>query len=262
MIVPTFDRWQESAGERALFARVRNAEVDYGRRLRSVAKQVEHLVKAFAGQDSGVDLAHLADMLDRYSTLIAPWARAVASRFVAEVARRDEAAWYRMSQKMSRSLAQEIRTAPTGEMLRAFLDTQVDLITSLPTEAAKRVHEIAVGNLYSGARFGELAEHILETGRVTRNRATLIARTETSRISSALTMVRSQHVGSEGYIWRTVRDQRTRPSHRKMDGKFIRWDSPPVVDQGVPPYHAGMIWRCRCFCDPVIPERYDVREVA
>ena len=102
----------------------------------------------------------------------------------------------RISQKMSRALAEEIRTAPTGEMLRDFLDTQVSLITSLPSEAAKRVHEIAIGNLYSGARFGELAEHIMETGRVTRNRATLIARTDTARVSSALTMVRAQHVGS------------------------------------------------------------------
>jgi SPP1 gp7 family putative phage head morphogenesis protein len=252
--VRTNDEWQESYEERAAFAKVRRAENDYGRRLRQVAKHIEDLVRAFAGAD--MDLAHLEQLLLRYSSLIEPWARAVATRFVAEVARRDEQAWFRLSKKMSRELAREILTAPTGFTLRQHLENQVELIRSLPVKAAERIHEIAIGNLYTGERYGSLVEHIMETGRVTRSRATMIARTETARVSSSLTMARATHIGSEGYIWRTVRDGRVRKSHKEMEGRFVRWDDPPSPDPGVPPYHAGQIWNCRCFAEVVIPERY------
>ena len=221
-----------------------------------VAKQVEELARAFAQPGVSMDMAHLADMLDRYSVLIAPWARAVASRFVAEVARRDEAAWAQYAKGMSRALEAEIRTAPTGEMLRDFLETQVQLITSLPLQAAQRVHELATGQIYSGARYGELVEEIMRTGQVTRNRATMIARTETARVSSALTMVRATHVGSTHYVWRTVRDRRVRSSHKKMEGRVIAWNDPPTPDIGVPPYHAGQIWNCRCFAEVILPDHY------
>lgn len=253
-IVWADEGWQESYAERAAFAKVRAAENDYGRRLRQVAKHIEDLVRAFAGAD--MDLAHLEQLLHRYSSLIEPWARAVAARFVAEVGRRDEQAWFRLSKKMSRDLRREILEAPTGWTMRQHLEEQVSLIQSLPLKAAERVHEIAVGNIYTGERYGSLIEHIMETGRVTRNRATMIARTETARVSSSLTMARAQHIGSPGYIWRTVRDGRVRKSHREMEGQFVRWDSPPEIDPGVPPYHAGQIWNCRCFAEISVPDRF------
>jgi SPP1 gp7 family putative phage head morphogenesis protein len=244
---------REGFDERAAFAKVRRAENDYGRRLRQVAKHIEDLVRAFAGAE--MDLAHLEQLLYRYSSLIEPWARAVATRFVAEVSRRDEQAWFRLSKKMSRELAKEIMTAPTGWAMRQFLETQVQLITSLPTQAAERVHEIAIGNLYAGERYGSLIDHIMETGRVTRNRATMIARTETARVSSALTAARAEYIGSTHFVWRTVRDQRVRPSHRKLEGTVHRWDTPPEVDPGFR-YLPGQFINCRCYPEPIIPEQF------
>ncbi len=253
---PTRDAYADAGPDRAAFAKVRNAETSYARRLRAVAKQIEELVRAFASAETGVDFANLAHLLERYANVIEPWARAVANRFVAEIAQRDEKAWASYAKSMSRELQREIREAPTGFALQRLLDQQVSLITSLPLKAAQRVHEIAVGNLYGGARYGEMVNAILESGDVARSRATMIARTETARASSLLTQVRAVHVGSDGYIWRTVRDRRVRSTHRHMEGKFVRWDSPPVVDPGVPPYHAGQVWNCRCFPETVIPDRY------
>src|SRR5260364_82303 len=45
---------------------------------------------------------------------------------------------------MPHALRHEIRTAPTGEAMRALLDEQVTLIKSIPEEAARRVHEWAL----------------------------------------------------------------------------------------------------------------------
>jgi SPP1 gp7 family putative phage head morphogenesis protein len=272
MAVPPYEmpEWQRRYQDLEAFRRVRNAERDYGRRLRQLARNIETMVRSYVeahrdeaeiqnvlgGYVAVGDLAGLANMLDRYSALIDPWAQSVALRFVVELARRDEAAWATYSKTMSRALQQEVQTAPTGEMLRRALEDQIKLIKSIPEQAAKRVQEIAVGNLYGGERYGDMIKIIMDQGEVSRNKATLIARTETARVSSLLTEVRAKHVGSEGYIWRTVRDRRVRKSHKDMEGKFIRWDDPPVVDQGVPPYHAGQFPNCRCFAQPIMPDRY------
>lgn len=262
--------WQEALKQRQAFMRVRNAERDYSRKLVRVANHIGDMVKEMATPD--VDLAHLETVLRRYSGILEPWARAVAQRFLSEVSRRDSNAWSIYARQFSRALELELRTAPTGEMMRRFLETQVQLITSLPLKAAERVHETVMSNLVSGERYGELIDQIMDTGEVTRSRAKLIARTETARVSSALVMTRAQHIGSDGYIWRTMRDQNVRPaigsrhfaemntlmkgSHRKLEGTFHRWDDPPIAGPNGQRAHAGMIFACRCYPEVVIPERY------
>jgi SPP1 gp7 family putative phage head morphogenesis protein len=157
---------------------------------------------------------------------------------------------------MSRALKDEIRTAPTGEALRRLLDEQVHLITSLPLDAAERVHEIATKQLYSGDRADVLAKQILRSGDVSKSRANLIARTEVARAASGLVQARATHVGSEGYVWRTANDRDVRKSHKGMSGKFVRWDSPPVLDKMRG--HAGQFPNCRCYPEPVVPDFKDI----
>lgn len=143
-------------------------------------------------------------------------------------------------------------TAPTGDALKTLLGEQVNLITSLPTDAARRVHELTMKAIVEGTRPDLLASEILRTGDVTKARATLIARTETARTASVLTQVRAQAVGSTGYIWRTSRDARVRPWHKKLEGQFVEWDNPPECDPGHRA-HAGQIFNCRCWAEPIIP---------
>ncbi|CAI9119560.1 minor capsid protein [Brytella acorum] len=152
---------------------------------------------------------------------------------------------------MSRELRRELDGADTGRVLRELQAGQVDLITSLPREAADRAQRIARESLITGARFDELRDEILRTGEVTESRATLIARTETSKASTMLTEARAEAIGSPGYTWRSHRDNRTRPSHREMNGQFVAWGSPPTLD-GLTG-HAGCVPNCRCFARPILP---------
>ena len=62
-------------------------------------------------------------------------------------------------------------------------------------------------------------------------------------------------MGSLGYIWRTARDGDTRPSHRAMEGKFVKWDEPQLLDGMTG--HAGEFPNCRCYPEPVIPRGDD-----
>jgi SPP1 gp7 family putative phage head morphogenesis protein len=172
---------------------------------------------------------------------------------LADVFNRDAKQWHELSKQMGISLRTEIAMAPTGEKMRELLAEQVSLITSLPLDAAIRVQQIALGNIYEGARPATMHDLIMQSGQVSKSRATLIARTETARVSSLLTQARAQNIGSEGYIWRTVGDADVRPRHRKLEGKFIKWSEPPVAGENGELAHAGQIYNCRCFAEPIIP---------
>ena len=245
-----FDRDPNSA--KSAFVRAKKIEKSYAVRLRKVARHVADIVHGFNPEDfAGLTFVRAA--LNEYARILEPWAASVATRMLTEVAARDDQSWKAIAAKIGRALSVEVKTAPTGQAMRRLLDEQVDLITSLPREAATRVHELAQQGLVEGSRAKELAAKIMETGEVTKSRATLIARTETSRAASVLTQVRAQHIGSTQFVWRTAGDSDVRPSHRALNGKAFRWDEPPECDPG---HHAlpGQIWNCRCYAEPILPE--------
>lgn len=232
----------------------RASESSFNTRLRQVAKQVDAIVRGIA-PDGDPDAVHKAvGILEQYATIIEPWATSVARYMIADVSRRNLKAWTEIGKQMSRALRAEIEQAPTGMLYSGLMDSQVRLIKSLPLEAAKRVHDITTGALYSGVRAATLAEQVLLTGKVTASRATLIARTEVARTASNLTQARALFVGSEGYVWRTSKDSDVRPTHQEQEGRYIRWDKPPKTDKNLDPYHAGCGPNCRCYPDPVIPD--------
>lgn len=193
------------------------------------------------------------DALEAYAKLITPWAKSVAWYMIADVGRRNTKAWRELGEEMGTALRAELEQAPTGRIYAALMDEQVDLIASLPRKAAERVHHLTQQSLLDSSRASYVAKEIMRTGLVTENRAKLIARTEVARTASALTQARSEFAGSEGYIWRTSKDGDVRDTHRHMEGKYVRWDSPPKTDKDLDPYHAGQGPNCRCYPEPVLP---------
>ena len=246
---------RETRKQRAFFAKVRRGEAAYAVNLRKIAKHVSDLVDAFDPSDPH-QIQQLEDALRRYSDLLTPWARVTAAKMLVDVSRRDEKVWREYTAYLGVNLQREIQTAPTGEVMRDLLSEQVRLITSLPLDAAQRVHELTTGALYEGARANEIAAEIMKTGEVTRSRANLIARTEVGRSATTLTQARAESVGSVGYIWRTARDYDVRQRHKELEGTFHAWNDPPVAtDPGQRPIraHAGSIFNCRCYAEPVLP---------
>jgi SPP1 gp7 family putative phage head morphogenesis protein len=242
----------DSPVEKLAFRRVRNASAQYGVKLRKIAAHIGHLVEALDPQDTNAVAALIAGMA-QYAKILEPWAKATAAKVLQEVARRDTKAWETYSRQMGLAMREEVATGATGHVLRESLARQVTLITSLPIEAAQRVHELALEGLANSARHTEIAKKILETGDVTKSRATLIARTEIARTASELTKARSVAVGSTHYIWRGVLDKRERNSHAHMQGRVCEWANPPEVEPGKF-YHAGCIYNCRCWPEPIIPD--------
>jgi SPP1 gp7 family putative phage head morphogenesis protein len=235
---------------KAAFMRARKAETQFAIRLRKIAAHIDDIIRGF-DPSTGDGWKEMRATLDRYAELIDPWARAVAARMISEVAARDKQTWREVSAQMGRALHQEIEYAPIGATMNSLLEEQVRLIKSMPLEAAQRVHELTIEGIQQGTRAKDITAEIMRTGNVTKSRATLIARTEVGRTATALTQARAQFVGSEGYTWATVRDSDVRPSHKAMEGKFVRWDSPPTLDNLTG--HAGALPNCRCVPLVIVP---------
>lgn len=189
--------------------------------------------------------------LQEYSRTITPWANAVARVMLADVFRRDRAMWRSHSKMMGAALRRQVESAPVGDIFSALQQQQVGLITSIPTEAAERVHALAQEAVLSSKRASVVARAILATEDVSKAKATVIARTEVSRATSNLVEARAVWAGSDGYFWRTSGDADVRPSHKEMEGIYVRWSQPPTLDKMVG--HAGCFPNCRCFAEPVFP---------
>lgn len=233
------------------FELTRGIERRYAMQLRGLSAKIGKLITGYSDPlNSAAQRQQIDQALASYADQITPWARALSGRIVAEVNFANRRAYAAHSAKMSRRLRLELDQAPTGKMMRLMQAEQVELIRSLPIEAAQRVQEIAMKNMLDGTRAAQFADQIMRTGDVTKSRATLIARTETSRTSSNLTMARAVYVGSVEYTWETARDSDVRPSHRQMQSQVVQWDDPPELDglRG----HAGCLPNCRCYPSPII----------
>ena len=201
----------------------------------------------------------LRRLLERYAEALRPWAAEQAARMVREVDARDRAAWRAAGRDMGRALAEELESAPSGRYLRDREQATAALITSIPLEAAVRVRQLTARAATGGERAAAAVPEIMRSGDVARSRAELIARTETARTASLVLEARARHVGSPGYVWRTAEDADVRPKHRKLAGKFFKWDDPPVSGERGERAHAGQIYNCRCWPDPVIPDEPEER---
>jgi SPP1 gp7 family putative phage head morphogenesis protein len=228
------------------------AERQLAKALKGIAGHVGHLIEGFDNDPEAIP--SLMQLLERYSEALKPWAVRTSRAMLMEVDARDRDRWRDLGTAMSEQMQYDIRHAPVGEVLRTLLEEQVHLITSLPRKAAERVHKLTLEGLETSERAAEVRADILRSSEVTKSRAVLIARTETSRTATALARVRSMAAGSTHYIWHTVGDMDVRPGHRDMEGKTCEWAHPPAVKENdrVMHHHPGEIWNCRCWAEPIL----------
>lgn len=94
----------------------------------------------------------------------------------------------------------------------------------------------------AGQRFENLVKIIEKRYDVGKSKAKFLARQETGLMMSKFKEARYVDAGSEGYIWKTVAGSAkspVRPMHKALDGKYIRWDDPPITNPQGDRNHAG-----------------------
>lgn len=188
----------------------------------------------------------------------------IVKRMVTPIAVQNMRTWRMAAKKATknpylyRMLMREINNG-----LKNDIDIQIEenasLIKTLPLDVANKVTKDISEMTLKGMRASEIAKVIREqTDKHSRASAKLIARTEVSKTTTALTKARCDNLDIRWYIWRTVKDgKRVRESHRVMEDVLVCWNEPPspealVGEKSVGNYHAGNIWNCRCYPEPVI----------
>lgn len=188
----------------------------------------------------------------------------VASKFVIQANALEAKSWREAARATNQGKAiynlfqsglnEEVKTTMLWKTI-----TNANLITGMPIDLSRALTQHVANETMKGRRAQDIADELHgKLGDYTKAKINLIARTEASKATTALTQARSKDVGVNWYQWRTANDgNRVRDSHRHMQGVLVRWADPPSPEEliGEPSagrYHAGDIYNCRCYASPVI----------
>lgn len=165
---------------------------------------------------------------------------------------RKAAARSTQAKRIYEALRKEL-SGPVGQAVWAQIAENARLITNMPLEYKRNITAMVAEQAFAGKRSIVMAGEIMQMfPEMSANRARLIARTETSKTTTALSQARAEELGAGWYVWRTSEDQRVRSSHAHMEGVLCRWTEPPapevlIGERSVGRYPPGGIWNCRCF---------------
>lgn len=133
-----------------------------------------------------------------------------------------------------------------AERVQQLTQANIALIKSIPSQYLDKVMLAVTQAQIKGLPTSELAKEIQKIGKITENRAMLIARDQSSKLNAALTQARHESLGVLRYEWSTSGDERVRDSHSEKDGQIFEYAHPPE-DTG----HPGHDINCRCVQIPV-----------
>lgn len=155
--------------------------------------------------------------------------------------------------EVARTLAIDLRgkSSTLDRQVEAFVRENVARIRgTIPLE---KMREVISSHHAAGSDRITLRNKLMDTFGFSRSRANLVARDQVLKLNSQITQFRQQTLGVTEYRWVTANDERVRDGHKQLDGKIIRWDDPPVVDERTGRRaHAGQDFQCRCTAVPVV----------
>lgn len=232
----------------------RAAERTYIAQLKKIAKHATALITSHLDED-GIDLDDTEEIMHvarLYSESLTPWANKTAMQMINAVLKTDANAWRSNSERIGSLLKAMLADHVTGTTVKNLQARNVDLIKSIPVEAAQRVQDLALKAARTGTRAEEIQTEIMRTGDVTAGRAKMIARTEVANANAAINQTRAQSVGITHYTWETMEDEAVRPAHQDMQDEVCSYDDPPYVE-GEGNHGPGQYYNCRCYASPILP---------
>lgn len=138
------------------------------------------------------------------------------------------------------------------QMLRTWEVENLRLIRSIPPQYADKLQGTIVRSINEQQSVTDIVNTIKSTYSQPVNRAELIARDQVGKLHSQLAQARQKAIGVKSYLWRGILDARERPEHRVREGREYDWDNPPWDG------HPGTPINCRCYGQPVWPDRDEV----
>jgi SPP1 gp7 family putative phage head morphogenesis protein len=219
------------------------------------------LLKKLPEQSSSEWLASLAARSKEPDVLGA--SELLAKRMVGWTYKRNYATWREAARRSTQSrqlyeaLQDELQGA-TGARVAQLVRENAALISSVSLTAAQALTDEVTKAQQSGARAGTISKMMQRRfPELLKSRVNLIARTETAKASTALTQARCERLNIDWIQWETSHDQRTRASHKAMNGVLAAWSDPPspealIGEKDYGKYMPGETFNCRCLVIPIL----------
>lgn len=150
----------------------------------------------------------------------------------------------------------------TRARLEEFVRANIQVLEIAASEAVEGVVRTIAEGVARGDRTGTIAGELKRVARVSTSYARFVARDQTGSLLSSIESDRYQAAGSSGYLWDATLDNRTRPDHAALHGKFFTHSetAPGLTKPGA--RGPGDDYNCRCvripqFGKPEIPSEED-----
>lgn len=246
-----FKRWKGSL----------NVEREYRKSLEVLCDIFDKIAKSSEGK---TDLYVRRMQNFQNSVQYERYIEAIIKRMITPISVSNQRTWREAAKKATKGkflyeLLQTEREQNLELAIQSQLIENASLIRTLPNDVALKVVKTVLEEQEKGKRATTIEQSILKyTSQYSRASARLIARTEVSKAQTALTKARCENLDIKWYIWRTAMDgDRVRKSHRNMEDVLVSWTNPPspealVGEKDVGNYHAGNIYNCRCYPEPLL----------
>lgn len=115
-----------------------------------------------------------------------------------------------------------------NELIRTSVSINTKLVKSIPAELLEDLSYVIEDGFRSGAVLNELNKSIISKFNISKNRASVIARTEIAKLHSNTIRDEYLKLGIENYEWYTSNDERVRASHKVLNKKICNWNDPTI----------------------------------
>ena len=158
------------------------------------------------------------------------------------------------------TLKTDVISGAVADVVKASIKQNVALIKSIPREYFLEIEGEVMRSIQTGRGMADLQPFLEKRYGITKRRAALIARDQTSKATAAINRARMQGLGVKKFKWlHSMGGKEPRPLHKNvLNGNVYSFDDPPVIDErtgerGLP----GVLINCRCRMLPVIEFKAD-----
>ena len=179
-------------------------------------------------------------------------AKEMGEYFAIALAKRDKQQIHAIMKKAGWTVPYK-KTRAMNEVMTAITAENVALIKTIPKQFHGKIEPMVMASVAAGRDIGTLRKQLQSTFKVTRTRATLIARDQNNKATNQLARVRYMGMDLKQAVWMHSHAGKTpRKSHLANHGKTFNLDTgwfDPDERKWILP---GFLINCRCTMRPVV----------
>lgn len=251
--MPARERYQKALDK--LIERMRKEyERELGKLLPELAEDAALSMDANLGSQARILLNKLSA---KWQALFGRSASRITDRMISQVDTASKANLGASLKQLSGGLTIKTPDMPAGlqDVISASIAENVSLIKSVAVQYHDRISSAVLVSIQTGGQGrATVLEQLREIGGMSERRAKLIARDQTSKITTQMNAERAKSVGMRKFQWlHSGGGAEPRKLHQRLDGQIFSYDDLPVIDErtgerGLP----GQLINCRCQAIPVL----------